>query len=214
MEYFSRIMLFQPEFQILSNSNIKAQRFEQTFKNINVHHNLAPVRLRPSGLRRDSLRLFAPSSQLASGSPSRSSQSVGWSGREDLNLRPPVPQTGALTGLRYAPTYPRTGCGVRLHILGMWPGNITDKMQNAIGTVILRLAAFLCGPPPPPCHPGEGRDPLLLAVARTRSLSAADRGLMDPRFRGDDKESGDSAISIKFAPINFKPLFSLLIVRV
>ena len=27
-----------------------------------------------------------------------------WSGREDLNLRPPVPQTGALTGLRYAPT--------------------------------------------------------------------------------------------------------------
>ena len=26
-----------------------------------------------------------------------------WSEREDLNLRPPVPQTGALTGLRYAP---------------------------------------------------------------------------------------------------------------
>ena len=28
---------------------------------------------------------------------------VKWSEREDLNLRPPVPQTGALTGLRYAP---------------------------------------------------------------------------------------------------------------
>jgi hypothetical protein len=28
---------------------------------------------------------------------------VEWSERQDLNLRPPVPQTGALTGLRYAP---------------------------------------------------------------------------------------------------------------
>ena len=27
-----------------------------------------------------------------------------WSERGDLNSRPPVPQTGALTGLRYAPT--------------------------------------------------------------------------------------------------------------
>src|SRR3954463_16135460 len=27
-----------------------------------------------------------------------------WSERRDLNSRPPVPQTGALTGLRYAPT--------------------------------------------------------------------------------------------------------------
>src|SRR5215470_16854424 len=27
-----------------------------------------------------------------------------WSGRRDLNPRPPVPQTGALTGLRHAPT--------------------------------------------------------------------------------------------------------------
>ena len=27
-----------------------------------------------------------------------------WSEREDLNLRPLVPQTSALTGLRYAPT--------------------------------------------------------------------------------------------------------------
>jgi hypothetical protein len=26
-----------------------------------------------------------------------------WSERRDLNSRPPVPQTGALTGLRYAP---------------------------------------------------------------------------------------------------------------
>ena len=29
---------------------------------------------------------------------------VCWSGRRDLNSRPPVPQTGALTGLRHAPT--------------------------------------------------------------------------------------------------------------
>jgi hypothetical protein len=28
-----------------------------------------------------------------------------WSERGDLNSRPPVPQTGALTGLRYAPTF-------------------------------------------------------------------------------------------------------------
>jgi hypothetical protein len=28
-----------------------------------------------------------------------------WSEREDLNLRPLVPQTSALTGLRYAPTW-------------------------------------------------------------------------------------------------------------
>jgi hypothetical protein len=31
-----------------------------------------------------------------------------WSERRDLNPRPPVPQTGALTGLRYAPTAGRT----------------------------------------------------------------------------------------------------------
>ena len=28
-----------------------------------------------------------------------------WSERRDLNSRPPVPQTGALTGLRYAPNF-------------------------------------------------------------------------------------------------------------
>ena len=32
----------------------------------------------------------------------------GWSGREDLNLRPPAPKAGALTRLRYAPN-PRLG---------------------------------------------------------------------------------------------------------
>src|SRR3982074_3537476 len=31
----------------------------------------------------------------------------GWSEREDSNLRPPAPQAGALTGLRYAPTTPK-----------------------------------------------------------------------------------------------------------
>src|SRR5271156_4038189 len=30
-------------------------------------------------------------------------QWLGWSERRDLNSGPPVPQTGALTGLRYAP---------------------------------------------------------------------------------------------------------------
>jgi hypothetical protein len=28
-----------------------------------------------------------------------------WSGRADLNGRPPAPKAGALTRLRYAPTY-------------------------------------------------------------------------------------------------------------
>lgn len=32
---------------------------------------------------------------------------IEWSEREDLNLRPLVPQTSALTGLRYAPTWRR-----------------------------------------------------------------------------------------------------------
>jgi hypothetical protein len=31
-----------------------------------------------------------------------------WSERRDLNPGPPVPQTGALTGLRYAPSMART----------------------------------------------------------------------------------------------------------
>jgi hypothetical protein len=30
-------------------------------------------------------------------------QALKWSERRDLNSGPPVPQTGALTGLRYAP---------------------------------------------------------------------------------------------------------------
>ena len=29
-----------------------------------------------------------------------------WSGREDLNLRPPAPKAGALAKLRYAPLQP------------------------------------------------------------------------------------------------------------
>ena len=35
-----------------------------------------------------------------------------WSGRRDLNPRPPVPQTGALTGLRHAPTGTRRTIGM------------------------------------------------------------------------------------------------------
>ncbi len=35
-----------------------------------------------------------------------------WSGRADLNRRPPAPKAGALTSLRYAPTRPgRDGIG-------------------------------------------------------------------------------------------------------
>ena len=37
-----------------------------------------------------------------------------WSGRRDLNPRPPVPQTGALTGLRHAPTGTARTIGMRL----------------------------------------------------------------------------------------------------
>src|ERR1035437_5787650 len=36
-----------------------------------------------------------------------------WSGRRDLNSRPPVPQTGALTGLRHAPTGTARTIGMR-----------------------------------------------------------------------------------------------------
>ena len=36
------------------------------------------------------------------------------SGREDLNLRPPTPEAGALTELRYAPIY---------HLLLIYPSN-------------------------------------------------------------------------------------------
>ena len=38
------------------------------------------------------------------GSKSARSACFSWSERRDLNSRPPVPQTGALTGLRYAPS--------------------------------------------------------------------------------------------------------------
>lgn len=51
----------------------------------------------------DSLALISLRSGSPFGSPSRSSKSEGWSERGDLNSRPPVPQTGALTELRYAP---------------------------------------------------------------------------------------------------------------
>ena len=38
---------------------------------------------------------------------------IFWSGRRDLNSRPPVPQTGALTGLRHAPTGTARTIGMR-----------------------------------------------------------------------------------------------------
>ena len=67
-----------------------------------------------SGLFRDFSRLFGTfgavlfPSRVRALSPSRSAnteiQRVKWSERGDLNSRPPVPQTGALTELRYAPS--------------------------------------------------------------------------------------------------------------
>jgi hypothetical protein len=47
-----------------------------------------------------------------------------WSERRDLNPGPPVPQTGALTGLRYAPSIPRTIAligerGKKAHSIGL-----------------------------------------------------------------------------------------------
>ena len=36
--------------------------------------------------------------------PAQTKCLIKWSERGDLNSRPPVPQTGALTELRYAPT--------------------------------------------------------------------------------------------------------------
>src|SRR4029079_9939043 len=59
-----------------------------------------------------------------------------WSERRDSNSRPPVPQTGALTGLRYAPTRQRVRCGL--------PGckwRAADLGQSAVET--LRCAARL-----------------------------------------------------------------------
>ncbi len=49
--------------------------------------------------------LFRISGQRAGAARAKSADLTGvfWSERRDLNPRPPVPQTGALTGLRYAP---------------------------------------------------------------------------------------------------------------
>lgn len=46
------------------------------------------------------------------------SQELEWSERRDLNPRPLVPQTSALTGLRYAPT-PKGRCFSRCFVGGM-----------------------------------------------------------------------------------------------
>src|SRR5687767_10360355 len=45
---------------------------------------------------------------------------VRWSERGDLNSRPPVPQTGALTGLRYAP--PRRQIATKAGEVTPWGG--------------------------------------------------------------------------------------------
>ena len=71
-----------------------------------------------------------------------------WSERRDLNSRPPVPQTGALTGLRYAPTLkidyipPRRSC------------NNSEVMT--VTQALLATATQRIGPrhfPPPPAMP-------------------------------------------------------------
>ena len=38
-----------------------------------------------------------------------------WSGRKDLNLRPPGPEPGALARLRYAPTLAQEDYSLKLH---------------------------------------------------------------------------------------------------
>ena len=40
MKHLASIMLFQPEFQIFSDSDVKTSGFEQAFKDINVQHML------------------------------------------------------------------------------------------------------------------------------------------------------------------------------
>jgi hypothetical protein len=62
-----------------------------------------------------------------------------WSERRDLNPGPPVPQTGALTGLRYAPLpYPRTSTLMRPGMQG--PASCERRLGAAEHRELARLA--------------------------------------------------------------------------
>ena len=58
---------------------------------------------------------------------------LGWSGRRDLNSRPPVPQTGALTRLRHAPNHHRRlAGGVQVdELVAPFPGIFADQLMGA-----------------------------------------------------------------------------------
>lgn len=53
-----------------------------------------------------------------------------WSERGDLNSRPPVPQTGALTRLRYAPTIMNRYCGWIRHPYQRSAANLLMRRTN------------------------------------------------------------------------------------
>jgi hypothetical protein len=54
------------------------------------------------------LFLYCDSEDKTKSAESADFKGVIWSERRDLNSGPPVPQTGALTGLRYAPSQSAT----------------------------------------------------------------------------------------------------------
>jgi hypothetical protein len=52
-----------------------------------------------------------------------------WSGRKDLNLRPPGPEPGALARLRYAPTSNRATTSLRWNLA---PRNTTSRQLSQL----------------------------------------------------------------------------------
>ena len=64
----------------------------------------------------------------------------GWSERGDLNSRPPVPQTGALTELRYAPTLESKAYQHQAN--KHKPGIVTEWSRASLGRATPPLFAF------------------------------------------------------------------------
>ena len=68
------------------------------------------------------------------------------SGREDLNLRPPAPEAGALAGLRYAPflminyTFSIEGCQINFNFASDHRGYPSTKQKRL--QVTFRILAF------------------------------------------------------------------------
>jgi hypothetical protein len=99
-----------------------------------------------SGIFRDSLLpfrgivvllfLYCDSANKEGSTESADFQRVFWSERRDLNSRPPVPQTGALTGLRHAPMAATIVIG---HIDRNIPPRINGETKIAIGAVAIIL---------------------------------------------------------------------------